>query len=130
MRFKRVRDSADIHSESDVVTKAIIDVEEQVRKTDAAVEQAAHARDAVRATLREVAKKLTRLDLSEQERAALVAEQQSCVADLTAAAEDDLMRLSRKEELLRKDKEQLRKDKEQLREEEDYLRKEELQQAG
>eukprot|EP00198_Chlamydomonas_reinhardtii_P013308 XP_001702645.1 predicted protein [Chlamydomonas reinhardtii] len=80
---------------------------------------------------REIAKELKHPDLSEKERAALVAEQESCVADLTAA-ERKLERLSRKEEYLRKDKEQLRTKKAQLRNKEEQLRKKEerLQQDG
>ncbi|KAG2436915.1 hypothetical protein HXX76_006434 [Chlamydomonas incerta] len=111
---KRVHGSADIQSEIDEVTKDINDVKAQVRKAEAAVAQATQDRNAARATLRKIAKKLKRSDLSEQERVDLVEEQQWCVADL-ATAEHDLERLSRKEEQLRKKKEQLRNAEEQLR---------------
>ncbi|KAG2424297.1 hypothetical protein HXX76_014675 [Chlamydomonas incerta] len=109
-------DSADIKSEIDNVIKKINDVEEQVRTADDAVKLATKRGLRSRTQLRKTAKELQRPDLSEQERAALVAQHQSCVATLTAA-EKDVERLSRKEERLRKKEEQLRKKEEQLREE-------------
>ncbi|KAG2431123.1 hypothetical protein HXX76_009653 [Chlamydomonas incerta] len=111
-----VGDSADIQSKIDEVTKEIIGVGAQVQKTEAAVGEATQNRNAARATLRNIAKQLKRSDLSEQARAELVEEQQSCMADLKTA-ELDLERLSMKEAQLRKDKEQLRMKEEQLRKE-------------
>ncbi|PNW72293.1 hypothetical protein CHLRE_16g674150v5 [Chlamydomonas reinhardtii] len=118
---KRVREPDDIQSEIGEVKKEIDDVEAQVRETAAAVERARQHRNSAMAMLRKITKKLTSPDLSEQERPALVEDQQSCVAALTFAEKDlewlrkEVERLSRKEERLSRKEEQLRKEKEQLR---------------
>ncbi|KAG2430551.1 hypothetical protein HXX76_010070 [Chlamydomonas incerta] len=119
---KRVRDSAGIQSEIDKVTIEINNAGAQVEQANAAVEQARQARNAVSATLRDIAEKLQHPDLSKHERAKLVAKQQLCASDLD--------QLSKDVDHLRKKEEQLRKKEEQLRKKEEQLRDEKLQEGG
>ena len=126
---KRVRDSADIQSEIDHVTRQIDDADAQVRKAEDAVQSATSARDEAQAKVDETAEQLKCPDISEQERSALVAELQMRKARLITA-QKDLERLSKREEQLRKREEQLRKREEQLREEKLQLLKKEEQLNG
>ena len=123
---KRVRDSADIQSEIDHVTRQIDDADAQVRKAEDAVQSATSARDEAQAKVDETAEQLKCPDISEQERSALVAELQMRKARLITA-QKDLERLSKREEQLREEELQLREEKLQLHKRELQLREEKLQ---
>ena len=113
---KRVRDCADIQSEVDRVANEINDVEMQMRKAEAKVEQATQAKAAAMAELRKIADELNCPNLNEQVRADWIAKQRSCAKDLEDA-ESELEELREEKKQLREEKKELREEKKQLREE-------------